>query len=163
MKSILIIGYGQYGHLVEELAKDCGYDKIAALDDNAADALDTIENCDKYVGGYDDFIVAVGNPQLREKLTSRLEGKYHLATLIHPTAVISKNAEIGAGCIIEPYVVVHRATVLGKACIVNAGAVINHDSVVGVFSHVGCNAVVAARAQVPKGTKVEHCQWYRNE
>ena len=52
MKTLLIIGYGEYGHVVEELAADCGYGKISALDDNASDALDTIDNFAKYKDEY---------------------------------------------------------------------------------------------------------------
>ncbi len=160
MKSIIILGYGQYGHLVEELAYDCGYEKVAALDDAADDALDIIDNFEKYRSEYDDYIVAIGNPVAREDIVDRVQGDYNLATLIHPTAIISKNAEINEGCIIEPYVVVHRNAIVGKSCLINAGAVINHDSTVEAFSHVGCNAVVGARTVVPKGTKVQHCEWY---
>ena len=160
MKTLLIIGYGEYGHVVEELAADCGYEKIAALDDNACDALDTIDNIAKYKDEYDDFVVAIGNPKIRKNMAAKLGETYRLATLIHPTAVISKNAIIEPGCIIEPYAVIHRCAIVGEACIVNAGAVINHDSTVGACSHIGCNAVVGARAVVPECTKVEHCQWY---
>ncbi|MBE5912253.1 PglD-related sugar-binding protein [Pseudobutyrivibrio sp.] len=161
MKSILIMGYGQYGHLVEELAADCGYDKIAALDDAADDALDTIDNFAKYQNQFDDFIVAIGNPASRRAVVDKVRGTFNLTTLIHPTAVISKSAVIEPGCIIEPYVVVHTSAVVKESCLINAGAVINHDSTVEAYSHVGCNAVVGARALVPEGTKVEHCEWYR--
>lgn len=122
-------------------------------------ALD-IDNFEKYRSDYDDYIVAIGNPVVREAVVNRVQDAYNLATLIHLTAIISKNAEINEGCIIEHYVVVHRNAIVGKSCLVNAGAVINHDSTVEAFSHVGCNAVVGARAVVPNGTKVQHCEWY---
>ena len=159
-KSLLIIGYGEYGRLVAELARDCGYEKIAALDDNASDALDKIDNYRKYKDDYDDFVVAIGNPETRKALVNRIRDTYRLATLIHSTAVISKDSTIEAGCIIEPYVVIHRCATIKESCIINAGAVINHDSTVHPYSHIGCNAVVGARAVVPENTKVEHCQWY---
>ncbi len=161
-KSLLIIGYGQYGHLVEELAKECGYSKIAALDDNAEDALDTIDSVEKYKNVYTDYVVAIGNPDIRKEVTERLDSVMNLATLIHPKATVSKAAHIAPGCIIEQNVVIHRDTTIEKSTIINAGAVINHDSTVGEYSQVGCNAVVAARAQVPAKTKVMHCQCYNN-
>ena len=161
-KSLLIIGYGQYGHLVEEIAKECGYGKIGALDDSAVDAMDKIDQVEKYKGEYSDIIVAIGNPDIRKENTERVKNVMNLATLIHPKATISKDAIIEAGCIIEQNVVVHRGVTIGQATIVNAGAVINHDSTVGEYSHIGCNAVVAARAQVPSAQKVMHCQCFNN-
>ncbi len=160
MKSLLIIGYGQYGRVVEEIAIDCGYEKIAFLDDTAPDALDVIDNFKKYQSEYDDFVVAIGNPNVRKLLVGKLERTYNLVTLIHPTAVVSKVADIALGCIIEPQVVIHRNAIIGKACIVNAGAVLNHDCKVEGYVQIGCNAVVGARETVLEGMKVNHCQWY---
>ena len=73
---------------------------------------------------YAEVVVAIGNPTVREKL------------------------------VCEPGAVVQTVAQLGKACIVNAGAVVNHNSTVEDYCQVDCNAVVAARALVPKGTKV---------
>ena len=162
-KSLLIIGYGEYGHLVEEMAKECGYSKIAALDDNAEDAMDTISSIEKYKNVYTDFVVAIGNPDSRKEIAERIAKDMNQATLIHPKATISKDATIEQGCIIEQNVVVHRGTTIKQATIINAGAVINHDSTVGEYSQIGCNAVVAARAQVPPNTKVMHCQCFNND
>lgn len=153
-KTIFIIGAGEYGQLVKELAEDCGYEKIDFLDDNSPLAIGTVSEAEKWSGTYKEFIVAIGNPAIREKIIEALEGTFELATLIHPSAYISKSAVIAKGCIIEPRVVVQTAAKLGKACIVNAGAVINHNSTVMDYSQVDCNAVVGARACVPKGTKV---------
>lgn len=154
MKSLLIIGAGEFGQLVKELAEDCGYEKIAFLDDNSPIAIGKVSEADSWKDVYTDIVVAVGNPHVRERLVCEIETMFHFATLIHPTAFISRSSTIEAGCIIEPGAVVQTAAHLGKACIVNAGAVVNHNSTVEGFSQVDCNAVVAARAFVPKGTKV---------
>ena len=154
MKSLLIIGYGQYGKVVEELAEICGYEKIAALDDTNPDALDKIENFSNYVDQYDDFVVAIGNAKIRKELTEKIRPYFNLATIVHPTAIISPAASVGAGCIIEPYVVIHRKAHIGDACIINAAAVINHDSIVGSYSQLCCNSVVPANVSVPEGFKL---------
>lgn len=154
-KSLLIIGDGQYGHLVKELAEDCGYEKIAFLDDNSPIAIGKVSDAERFREEYAEVAIAIGNPLVREKLVTELEKWFCLTTLIHPNAYVSRSAIIEAGCILEPGVVVQTAARLGKACIVNAGAVVNHNSTVEGYSQVDCNAVVAARALVPKGTKVE--------
>ena len=158
MKSLLIIGYGQYGKVVEELAGICGYEKINALDDNNPEALDKIDYFEKYVDQFEDCVVAIGNANIRKELTEKIRPYFNLATIVHPTAIISPNASVGAGCIIEPYVVIHREAHIGDACIINAAAVINHDSTVGSYSQLCCNSVVPANVSVPEGSKLGHCE-----
>ena len=160
MKSLLIIGYGQYGKVVEELAGISGYEKIAALDDNNPDALNKIENFSNYVYQYEDFVVAIGNAKIRKELTEKIRPYFNLATIVHPTAIISPAASVGAGCIIEPYVVIHRKAHIEDACIINAAAVINHDSTGGSYCQLCCNSVVPANVSVPGGYKSGHCERY---
>lgn len=81
---------------------------------------------------YAEFSVAIGNPKVRENVIAALEGLFCLATLIHPLAYISKSA------------------------------VLNHDCTVMGYSQVDCNAVVTARAVIPKGTKVESGTVWKN-
>ena len=163
MNSLLIFGAGQYGYLVEELAEDCGYEKIAFLDDNSPLAIGKVSEAECFREEYAEVVVAIGNPTVREKLVCELEPVFRLATLIHPTAFVSRSAVLGSGCIIEPGAVVQTAAQLGKACIVNAGAVVNHNSTVEDYCQVDCNAVVAARAFVPKGMKVMSGTVWTNE
>lgn len=156
MKKLLIIGAGEYGRLVKDLALESGYDDADFLDDNSQLAIGKIADYKKFVGEYDEFIVAMGNPQVRKKCVEMLSADFKLATIIHPRAYVSGDAAIGAGSIVEPGCVVYRACTIGQACLINAGAVLNHDSTVGDFCQIGCNAVVTARAVVAAGTKVEH-------
>ena len=154
MKSLLIIGAGEYGHLVKELAEDCGYEKIAFLDDNSPKAMGTIADAAKWKDDYKYFVVAIGNPAVRETVVEALEWMFCLATLIHPAAYVSRSAVVEAGCIVESGAVIQTAARVGKACIINAGAVVNHNSTVMEYSQVDCNAVVGARAVVAKGRKI---------
>lgn len=158
MKSLLIIGAGEYGYLVKELAEDCGYEKIAFLDDNSPKAIGTVADALQWKDDYKEYVVAIGNPVVREKIIETLEHTFSLATLIHPAAYVSRSAVVEAGCIVETGVVIQTAAKVGKACIINAGAVVNHNSTVMEYSQVDCNAVVGARAVVEKGMKVRSCE-----
>lgn len=62
MKSLLIIGAGEYGHLVKELAEDCGYGKIAFLDDNSSEAIGTVADATKWKDDYKEFVAVSWNP-----------------------------------------------------------------------------------------------------
>lgn len=45
--NILLIGNGGHGKVVEEVSNDCGYEKIAFLDDNSVEAIGKIEEIRK--------------------------------------------------------------------------------------------------------------------
>lgn len=154
MKSLLIIGAGGYGKSVGELAEQCGYDRIDYLDDNNPSAVGRIDEIDENQERYDDCIVAIGNPDIREGLHNRIQNN---CSLIHPRAVIYKSASVGKGCVIEANAVVNSNAIIGDASFVCAGAVVNHDAVVGAFSQIDCNAVVASGVKVPQKTKVKSC------
>src|SRR5690606_2438624 len=62
--------------------------------------------------------------------------------VIHPSAVVSRDAEIGAGVIVLARAVVQPFARLGRGALVNTGAIVEHDSSVGAGSHVAPGAIV---------------------
>ena len=157
MKSLIIVGAGEYGRLIKELAELCGYEKIGFLGDNSELAVGKVGEYKCFEQEYTDYIVAIGNSNIREDITNKLSSTYTLVSLVHPTAVISKSAQMEAGCVVEAQAVFHTEAKLGRGCFVNAGAVVNHNSIVESYCQIDCNAVVAARAIVPQKTKVASC------
>lgn len=64
--NLLIIGAGSFSTEVEELARLCGYNDIAFLDDNpdkakAYPVIGAMKDIEKYRYQYDNAIVALGN------------------------------------------------------------------------------------------------------
>src|SRR5438270_13024015 len=50
------------------------------------------------------FICAIGTPRIKQKYCTLMEEKgAKFATLIHPTAVIGHDVQIGEGCILGPF------------------------------------------------------------
>lgn len=155
---LLIIGAGGYGRLVKEIAVLNGYEIVDFLDDNSPLAVGKIDQLEEVEDEYDGSIVAIGNPEIKESIFSRLKKP---VSLIYPTAVVSKSAEIGVGCVIEANAVVNSEAVVKDGVFICAGAVVNHNSVVNEFCQIDCNAVVAMGAEVPKGMKVESCSVFK--
>ena len=155
MKSLLIIGAGEFGQVVRELARSIGYEKVAFLDDNSEMAVGPVCSYADYSDEYDEFIIAIGNPKVRGELFPKLALKYQAATLVSPKAYVSMSASLGEGTIVEPMAVVNSGATIGTACIINAGAVVNHNSVIGDFCQIDCNAVVSADVTVSDGTKIK--------
>lgn len=56
------------------------------------------------------------------------------ATIIHPTAVISPSAKIGAGSFIGPNVVINKEAEICDNVVVNSSALVEHNTFVGPHS-----------------------------
>jgi len=103
-------------------------------------------------------LVSVGQiktPKLRIKLYNDLK-KLNLipATIISPTAVISKNSKIGSGTIIMHNVVINSNATIGDNCIINTGAIIEHDVKIEDHCHVAPRATINGNVKVKIGSFV---------
>ena len=153
---LVIIGAGEYGKLVKELASDT-YEEILFLDDYSPIA---VAKCEQYINYKEySFIVAIGNPEVRSYWINKLsEECFKIATIISSRAYIAQSATIEEGSIIEAMAVVNSNAVVHRGCIINAGAIINHNAVVNEFSQVDCGAVVASGAVVEAKSHIKYNQ-----
>lgn len=155
-KKLLILGAGQYGRVVKEIAQATGsFGQIDFLDDNSPAAIGKLEAFASWKNDYDCAFVAMGNPELRGKWLEKLEqAGFALPVLIHPRAYVSPSAVLGKGTAVEPMAVVHSEARVGQGCLLCAGSIVNHNAQVMPLCQIDCNAVVASNASVPAGTKI---------
>lgn len=153
MKRLLIVGAGGHGRSVAEAVLAAGSYKVVGFVDDAAPALEQVwalpvfgatADLTSYRECADVAIVAMGNNRLREELHGRLTvAGFELATVVHPKAIVSPRAVIGAGCAIMAGAIVNTEVQLGAGVIVNCGAVVDHHCRVEDFGHLGVNAAMA--------------------
>lgn len=161
MSSLLVVGAGSFATEVEEIANLCGYSETAFLDDNLDNTrckpvLGCLNDLVRIGRQYDSVVIAFGNNEMRMKYFIRAEkAGFNLPALIHPTAYVSPEARIEAGCIVRTGAVISRYVHLGKAVIVNIGAMIDHDCCVGDGSHLLIGSVIRNKATVPPLSWVE--------
>lgn len=158
MRSLLILGAGGMGRMMQETALQLGYEDIAFLDD-AKKEKDVIGKCcdyEAFLQDYDAAIAAFGDNNMRLLWTERLmEAGYGVPALIHPSAIVSPNATVGQGCFVLQRAVVNRDTIMEHAVLINSGAVVDHDSHLGSGVHIGLGSVVKSNCTIPSGVKVE--------
>lgn len=155
--NLLILGAGEYGMLVKELARN-KYATIDFLDDKSSAAIGKLEDYKKYIGKYE-AIVAIGNNKIRLSWIEKLEkAGFVIPTLISQQAFVSPSAKIDKGCIIEPMAVVNANAKVEIGSIISSGAVVNHNAIVKQGCHIDCNAVVGADAIVPEKTHLNYGQ-----
>lgn len=157
MKKLAIIGAGGHGKVIADMAKKNGYERIAFLDDcNKDDFL----GCYPIIGDTDsavpedyDFFIAIGNAEIRRKMTGKFSDR-NIVTLIHPDAVIADGVKLGRGTCIMAGAVINPGVVIGEGCIVNTSSSVDHDSVLGDYVHVSVGAHIAGTVCVGDGTWV---------
>lgn len=153
---LLVIGAGGHGKVVAEIAEDCGYKKIAFLDDHNTAAIGKLADIGKFTADYEYAFVGIGNNAVRGELIERLHlAGYKIPVLVHPTAYVSRTAQIGPGTVVEPKAIVNANTVIGDGCILSVGAIIDHDVTVGDGCHINSGAIVKAGAKLAPLTKLE--------
>lgn len=160
MKKLIIIGASGHGKVVADIAqKTEKYTGICFLDDNP-----DVKECMGFpiigkVGSFEEwiheaeYIVAIGNSHVREKITNQLLDKNAtMATLIHPNACIGMNVEIGTGTVVMAGAIINSNTKIGNGVIVNTASSVDHDNVIENYSHVSVGAHLAGNVHVKNHT-----------
>lgn len=98
------------------------------------------------------FVDCLGSPRSylkREALVNRLGvPQARFETIIHPSAFVADNAQIGAGCIVFPNVVVLSNVCIGHHVTILSGAVLNHDVSVGDWSILGSGVMLSGAVKI---------------
>ena len=158
MKSLLILGAGGFGHMIQETAWLLGYEDVVFLDDAVKDK-DVVGKCCDYksfLEKYDTAVAALGDNNMRLFWTEKLmEAGYKVPAIIHPTAFVSQSAVIGNGTFVMQKAVINTHTVIEHGVLINSGAVVDHDSHVAKGAHISLNSVVKANCNIGIKQKVE--------
>ena len=157
-RGLLVLGCGGHGRVVADAAAECGYTRFAFLDDAPAASGESVLSgpvigpmamLEQLVRDWSAAIVAVGNCGVRLGLFERLRrAGFQTPSIVHPSAVISRNAEIGNGVFVAAAAVVNVGAKIGEATIVNTGARIDHDCDIGSGCHIAPGATLSGGVTV---------------
>ena len=174
---LLILGGGGHAKVVLDAAKRSGrFTRYAVLDDyphpSETRVLDIpvigdhalLERLDREEWR---VVVAVGDNATRRNLAQEAAAMgWRFARVIHPSAQIGEDVEIGEGTVVLARAVVNASARIGRHVILNSATVVEHDCIVGDFVHlapascvtgagrVDAGAVVGARATVLPGRQI---------
>lgn len=164
--NLMILGAGSHGHGVMEIAKMTGvFGKIAFLDDNVAGG-DVLGRCEDYLSFQREFPVAFpafGENELRALWIERLQNAgFLIPRLVHPSAIVSGNVEIGEGTVIMAQVTVNPGAKIGDGCILAPNSMASFGSTIGSYSHLDSGCIVAKDVRVPEKTTIESGEICKN-
>jgi len=96
-------------------------------------------------------VVAIGTNWLRKDVIVKVKAinpTIKFATIIHPTTVVSRSAEIGEGSVLCSNTYLGADTKLGKFNILYNGASIHHDSSTEAYCSIGPNSTIAGDSTI---------------
>lgn len=154
MKHLVIIGAGGMGRTIFDIAKESiGYGSefiIKGFIDDNVNALDGFINyppvlgkISEYIPDEDDvFTFSIGGEARRKCIDSLVDKGAKFINLIHNTARIGSNVQLGVGNIIAAFTSLGADCSIGDYNMIQSYTVIGHDAVIGDYNrldtHVTC-------------------------
>lgn len=160
---IIILGDGGHSKVIQDIiCTNKNYKVIAILDDKYErpykknnTIFAPLLYLNNIVSTHIKIIVAIGDNVTRKVIFTQLNIKREqYVSVVHPSAVISKQATIGYGTVVMPGAYINANATVGDHCIINTGAIVEHDTSVSDFSHLSPNATLTANISVGEGVHV---------
>ena len=163
VNDLVIIGAGDFGREVAALVSNINevnykWNFIGFVDDELQGT--TIEGF-KILGRLNTLysmeprthvVIAIANTRIKKKIADELRNNsIPLATLVHPSVIISDHVNIGAGSIICAGTIFAINTVVGEHCILNMGCIIGHDTIINSYSSCMPGTNLAGKVVVGEG------------
>jgi len=141
MKPLLVIGSsGHAGSVLDCIEMQGEYQVIGLLDSfespgtkkHGYEICGTPKQAARFAAHFDcrTFFIAVGDNWSRYQLAQHLRTevpKIEFATIVHPSAIVSRSARLERGTVLMPGSIVGNNVHIGEGCIVNVAAAVGHD------------------------------------
>lgn len=168
MRDIVIFGCGGHGREVLQIVLDQNVEvtrwrMLGFLVSKGIDAPPTVKGYPVFhdVEALGDparlnLAIAIGNGQARKDVMNDLvrSGLTSFPSLVHPTAWIGRDVELGQGVIVCAGALLTTDIALGDHTHVNIGATISHDCRIGAFSTLSPGVNLAGRVTLGEGVEV---------
>lgn len=154
-KEIYILGVGHNTLNIVDLALDCGY-KIGGLIHYNDERTGEIYHGFNIIGSFSQclvpdfvtgniFALSMGDLKIKDELfhTIKKMGGF-LPSLLHPTSVISRFAEIGEGVLVQSLCLVEASCRIRNNSTIVAGSIIHHNTEIGYDNLISGNVVMGA-------------------
>ena len=154
----ILIGGSGHAKVIMDCIRASGGEIAGILDDGLAvgtqvlgvPVLGTTEEYEAYLPH--PFVIAIGSNAVRRRIAERMDVRW--GTVVHPSAVVSPYASLGAGTVVMPGAVVNAGAAVGNHCIINSGAVVEHDNHLADFVHISPNAALGGTVTVGAETHI---------
>ena len=156
MKQLYALGVGHNTPVFIDLAEACGYD-IAGLYHYNNERTGEVDHGFTIIGSFDElfqcddlcgmkFLLTMGDNQIRADLTAQILDKGgEIPTLIHPTAIVSRFANISPiGVYISAFAFVQADTTIDEGTVLLSGVNISHTNTIGRYCFFAGGSTIGA-------------------
>lgn len=169
MIPLVVIGAGGFGrevwsHAVDVAETAGGLDLLGVVDDalseSSADALHRMGA--PYLGTITwlktapsdvQAIIAIGSAQARASIDRLLEGRTW-ASLVHPSATIGRDVQLGPGTVVAPGARLSTAIRTGRHVHIDQGVTVGHDCTLEDFSRLNPQACISGTVTIGNSTTI---------
>ena len=154
---LALYGAGALGREFRAIAEESGaWSEIVFIDDHADQEL--LSGCrifrfqifrTQFSPEEVRFAVAIGEPKFRLESYDRMtRAGYQGALLIHSSAYVSPDAEVGEGTVICDHVMVGSKARVGRNCYLSRNCSIGHDAIIADHTRLGVGAFVGGHTEI---------------
>lgn len=162
-QKLAILGTSLFAPEVADVAGDCGCFEVSAFIENwdRAKTSETLLGCP--IVWLEDAaplvathlaLCSLGTTKRRPFIEAAAAMGFRFATVVHPTARISRRSVVEAGSFVSAGVVVSAGTKVGRHVVANRGVLVGHDTVIGDYVTLSPGANIAGAVSVGAGTYV---------
>lgn len=164
-KPVIIIGAGGHARVLFDCLRLQGVNVLGRLDKAGAENGNfdlPIIGDDSAISEYPSDTVelvnglgSVGNMNLRTSIFSRFKKLgYRFRSVIHPSAIIAHDCELGEGVQVLAGAVINTGTKIAADTIVNTGAIVDHECIVGSHVHIAPGCTLSGGIHIGDGTHI---------
>lgn len=163
MKHLIIVGCGSHAaEIVDYIDHINKHEKslryqIKGMIDNTKTHYNHYNYKEEFMGSIDAhpvekdicYVMGIGNLSIRTKVLQEFKLKgASFTTIIHPSALVSKTAQIGEGSIISHNVSIGPKAIIGSFNVINSRCTIGHDARVGDNNFLSPQVVLGGFTQI---------------
>ncbi|KIL52986.1 acetyltransferase [Jeotgalibacillus campisalis] len=162
-RKLIVIGDGGHSSVIQDLISSSrGYSILAILDDRYSSRFihsgiffGPIDELAAVIQKGTKLVIAIGSNDTRKNMVQRIGMPADLyATIIHPSAFVSKKALLDNGTVVMPNAVINAGAVIGAHTIINSGSIVEHDCSLAPYVHVCPGSTLTGAVSVGEGTQI---------
>lgn len=166
MKQLIIIGAGGMGRTFYDLAKESigfetEYSIKGFIDDNTT-CLQGFSHYPPILGTISDympkeeevFVCSIGGIARRKCMEAIISKGGKFLTMIHKSARIGTNVEIGEGTVVGAFTTIGADAIVGKYNLIQSYTVIGHDSRIGDWNRIDTHVTLVGGTIVENETDI---------
>jgi sugar O-acyltransferase (sialic acid O-acetyltransferase NeuD family) len=160
---LAILGTSLFAPEVADIVEDCGEFEVSVFIENWDRARTAETLLGRPVIWFEDAaplaathraLCSLGTTKRRQFIEAAVAMGFRFATVIHPTARVSRRSVVEPGSFISAGVVVSAGTKVGRHVVANRGVLVGHDTVIGDYVTLSPGANIAGAVSVGEGTYV---------